>query len=251
MNKKEYVTESILDEFITSVGGDRIDSALSGDPKFKNADYKVDFAKYILELKTLEIDQGETKEFQDRLYRENKDQLEYLSSPEARNRSPKELAIEIMKRFEEDCIKSLQPAVTRRISKANKQIKETKINLGLNEYSGAVWIVNENNTILKPSWLVEVVSNILMKNDFSEIQAVILSNLNMAIADKESLTPSLYWIPVFRSNKSEIMYQFTQYLGAQWAEFIKEKFCTIGDAKWHCGFNDGQENIMEEMYNLK
>lgn len=249
MNGGKFEVEEFFDEFMADIGGDRIDTCLSGDPQFKNADYKVDFANYILELKTLEIDQVETKPFRDRLYREHKDQLEYLSSPEAKSKPAEVLAEETMERFEKDCIKALQPAISRRISKANKQIRETKNNLGLNEYAGAVWIVNENNTILNPSWLVEVVSRILQKDDFSEVEAVILSNLNLAVDGGEIARPSLFWVPVYRTNESEIMYQFTQYLGVQWAEFIKSKFNLSEVPMWQQGFNETQGRILEGMYN--
>jgi len=53
--------EAFLDGFFLYVGGDRIDKEIPTNVTFNNADYKVDFLRLIIELKSLEVSQFETE----------------------------------------------------------------------------------------------------------------------------------------------------------------------------------------------
>jgi len=230
--------EDFLNDFFLHIGGDRIDKEIPKNVAFNNADYKVDFLNLVIELKSLEVSQFDQKATSRKLYDIHKPQLEYLASEEAKLIAPKELARQTLTRFSQDIEKVAYSRLKKLVSKANKQIKETKINIQLNNYGGTLWIVNENNLYLTVENQVNIISRILRSDQFSSIDCVILSNLNMGITRGEDSPPHLYWIPIFRETSAEATWNEVHYIGHCWQEYIRDKFSIPKEIKPICGYGD-------------
>ncbi len=230
--------EEFLNGFFLYVGGNRIDKEVPKDVSFNNAAYKVDFLSLIIELKSLEISQFEQEPASRKLFDTHKPHLDYLRSKEAQLIPPMELARQTLIRFSQDIEKVAYSRIKKIVSKANKQIKETKINIHLNNYCGTLWIVNENNLYLTVKNQVNIISRILESDLFSSIDCVILSNLNMGITKGEESPSNLYWIPVFRESSIDATWNEIHYIGHCWQEYIRDKFSIPKEVKSFCGYGD-------------
>lgn len=242
--------ESFLDDFvINEIGGVRVDESLNEAVDFKNADYKIDYMKKIIELKSLEENQAENKNFLDRLAKCHKPQLDYLCSEAAKKRNPEDLVEETMARYKRDIERAAYPRLNKILGKANLQIRETKKELSIENYSGSVWIINENNLYLSVENQINVVRRILSSDYYSSIESVILSNLNMQIASGSNGVPSLYWIPIFRSTVTEEIWNSVNFLGHCWQTYIRRRFNIPEGAEHFSGVRDVTE--FEYYRNLK
>lgn len=240
--------ETFMDGFVVGkAGGRRVDDDLDKNVSFKNADYRIDYLEQLIELKSLEENQAENQLFLDKVSAFHRPHLEYLASDAAKNRNPEELARETLTRYARDIEKASYTRIKKIIAKANKQLKETKTKLKLANFSGMVWIVNDNNLYLTIENQVEIVSRILSAESYSSVDSVVLSNLNMQIAKAADDVPHLYWVPIFRSGISEKVWQSVHYLGHCWQEHIRSEFqipesieakCCHGEKKNLQGFSN-------------
>lgn len=213
--------ELFINEFVEFVGGIRVDSLISKNVEFKNADYLFEFSQYILELKSLENDSVNTEAFKIRLDKSYRKTLQNFPFKLEDYKNEDEYAQHVWSDFHAHYLKSFSTSIQKLFVRANKQIKQTKENLRLNDFSGALWITNENNYGLEPNYLVEIIKAIMDKKENSSIEIVILANLGMPVEVNEK--PSLYWIPFYREHSSEIAILFTEYLAHSWIKFLVEK----------------------------
>jgi hypothetical protein len=240
--------EKFMDDFVINrVCGRRVDEYLDKIVSFKNADYQIDYLELFIELKSLEENQAENKSFLDKLSDFHQPHLEYLTSSAAKGRDAEELARETLTRYTRDIEKAAYPRIKKIIAKANKQLKETKAKFDLDNFSGVVWIVNDNNLYLTIENQLAIVSRILASEFYSSVDSVVLSNLNMQIVKAEDDVPHLYWVPIFRSGISEKTWQSVHYLGHCWQEHIRKVFeipessntmCGHGEIKGFIGFSN-------------
>src|SRR5690349_2394835 len=111
------------------------------NPDFLNADYIFHHEKVVAELKCVQVDNSDSENNQskinsalDRFYADGK-----IKSKEVNEETwptfPMELQGEIYQ--------ATTNAIRGRITKANKQLRETKDKLGLSSYQGALIIVND------------------------------------------------------------------------------------------------------------
>jgi len=184
-----------------------------------------------------------------KLFDTHKSQFDYLTSAEAKLIAPRELARQTLIRLSQDIEKVAYSRLKKLVSKANKQIKETKINIHLNNYCGTLWIVNENNLYLTVKNQINIISRILESDQFSSIDCVILSNLNMGITNSKESPPHLYWIPIFRKNSNDAIWNGVHYIGHCWQEYIRENFSIPKEIKTICG--DGDIEYLTEFKNVK
>lgn len=242
--------EAFMDGFVVGkVGGRRVDDDLDSNVTFKNADYRIDYLEQLIELKSLEENQAENQSFLDKVSAFHRPHLEYLASDAAKNRNPEDLARETLTRYTRDIEKAAYPRIKKIIGKANKQLKETKAKFDLVNFSGMVWIVNDNNLCVTIENQLEIVSRILSAESYSSVDSVVLSNLNMQIAKTADDVPHLHWVPIFRSGTSEKVWQSVHYLGHCWQEHIRSEFQIPESIEVKC--NHGEVKNLQGFSNIK
>lgn len=242
--------EAFMNDFIENkVGGHRVDEDVDKNVSFKNADYRVDYLDQVIELKCLEKNQFEDKTFLDKVSDYHRPYLNELASKNVNEANSKDIAREVLTRFTRDMEKAFYPRIKKIIGKASKQIKETKFNLDIGEFSGVVWIVNDNNIYLTIENQVEIVGRILASESYSAVDAVVLSNLNMQITQSADGVPNLYWVPLFRAGISERTWQTVHYLGHCWQEYVREQFKVSDDLRTVNGV--GNIELLKGFSNIK
>ncbi|KOO13207.1 hypothetical protein AKJ18_19785 [Vibrio xuii] len=225
MNYQEKIdVEVFIDGFIQSVEGQRIDDELPPEVNFNNADYVIHFAEHLIELKCLEDNQFQNRAFVRNVFNRLQEHWSYLDSEEAKGKVPEIRARETLDKFTVELENAMYARIKKIITKANKQLRETKNYLGYENYSGTIWIVNENNIALSVKSLVNLVSRVLNGGSYSNIQSVVLSNVNMHVASRSLNSPCLYWIPIFRDDADENAQGLMYFLGQCWAIYLAENY---------------------------
>jgi hypothetical protein len=251
MSKKQseyFNMESFFDEFMACIKGRRVDEILSSKVGFANADYQINDANCLIELKTLETNQAEESVFIKKLASLNKLPFEKTLTFDNNNHSVPD---DLFKQFLGSIEDAIYPRIKKVITKANKQIRETKFNLGLDSHFGIVWIVNERSILLEPNVLKNLVVKALDTNSLSSIQAVIISNVNLHVTTSEKENRHLYWVPIFKIDKDkeevdEVIWDIVHTIGLAWNVHVRKhfkipiKFKTIS----------GNEVKMTDFYNL-
>ncbi len=229
MSKKQsgfLKMESIFDEFMVCIKGRRVDEILSSKVDFANADYQIEDANCLIELKTLETNQADESVFIKKLSSLNKSPFEKILKSDNKNSS---ISDDLFNQFLGSIEDAIYPRIKKVIIKANKQIRETKINLGLDSHFGVVWIVNERSILLEPKVLKNLVAKVLDTNSLTSIQAVIISNVNLHVAASDKKVPHLYWIPIFKINKDkekvdETIWDIVHTIGLAWEVHVRKYF---------------------------
>jgi hypothetical protein len=80
-----------------------------------------------------------------------------------------------------------------RIQKANKQIRNTKIALGLPHYRGVLFFANDGNFMFPPAAMIHSIQ-LSLHRDFREIRHFVFFTANMYLAVKGINRPVLCWI---------------------------------------------------------
>jgi len=229
MNDKQHCSsdiESFLDDFLACINGRRVDDTLSREVGFANADYRIDDANCLIELKTLETNQADESSFTEKLISLNK--LTFEKSSKFENKKPP-ASDYLFNQFLGSIEDAIYPRIKKIITKANKQIRETKINLGLDSYFGIVWIVNERCILLNPSILKKLVVKVLDTDSLTSVQAVIISNVNLHVMAEDKEAPHLYWVPIFKIHKDkeevdEAIWDIVHMIGLAWEVHVRKYF---------------------------
>ncbi|MDX2367054.1 MAG: hypothetical protein QNK36_01395 [Colwellia sp.] len=244
MNDNQQCSSNIelfFDDFLSCINGRRVDDTLSEEVDFSNADYRIDGANCLIELKTLVNNPSDDGSFIRKLSKLNKSAFEKSLNQD--NKTEK-IADDIFNHFLESIEDATYPRIKKIITKANKQIRETKINLELTSYFGIVWIVNESNILLDPEVLKNQVIKALGTTSLSSVQAVIISNVNLLVGIKDKELSHLYWIPIFRAEPDECVWQIVHVIGQAWETFIRKHFEVPIEYKSRSDIN------IENLYNI-
>ncbi|MCW8349253.1 hypothetical protein MD535_25045 [Vibrio sp. ZSDZ65] len=225
MSRHEKIdVESFIDGFIQSIEGQRIDDNLPQEVNFNNADYVINFAEHLIELKCLDENQIENNSFLRNVFNRHQEHWSYLNSVEAKSKTPEKLARETVDKFKVEVENAMYSRIKKIITKANKQLRETKDYFGYEDYSGTIWIVNDNNTALSIESQVNLVSRVLNGSNYSNIQSVVLSNVNMHVVSESKTLPHLFWVPVFRDSADEKVQGLMYFLGECWKIYLSKNY---------------------------
>ncbi len=215
--EKGIADETNFNEFVVAVGGELI-APLITRQGVKNADYLFRKAQIVAEHKILETDFAQTPETLarvDAVFAKYTDEdIKDLSHPVFR-----------------DLFGVLRVPLKRIIEKANKQIKEAKLELELKDHRGIIFLVNDSFRSAPPALVREIVSSILREKErYRSVDGVVyLTNHYVEVA--ESPLASLLWSPIYKNRPSNHLFEFIDKLGGQWSQFMEERIGPF-DGSW-------------------
>lgn len=171
-----FPVEETLDEYVEEFGGELIKKLLS-NPNFDNADYLFRNYKVVAELKILEKDF-----FSAEIYRKKINELHAKWIKEGLVPHIWGKAEIQTQNLPEKCqlefTNIIKKPLESRISKANKQIKETKKHFGIEDYKGVLILVNDGNYSLESDAIMYLVSRIV-NTQCTSIDSTVHFTLNM------------------------------------------------------------------------
>ncbi len=165
-------------------------------PKFDNADYF--FKKYnvIAELKCLVDDKNNDKHFQcriDDIFKKNlvNSGIVVFGSPVI---STDQLSSECTKEIAELFRKPIRGVM----KKANKQIRETKSNMEMNDAHGLLILINNTNSAVDPSRVMWILNESFRRDSFRSINSVLFLTLDLKATHPNLQDEVIVWIESYR-----------------------------------------------------
>lgn len=202
---------SIADEphwnaFVQSIGGELI-APLIKRQGVQNADYLFREAKVIAELKVLETEFAHTTEMLAKV-----DAL-IAKYPGVRPDDPSQP-------LRSELLHQLTKPLQRIINKANRQIKETKSELGLLDYRGVLICVNDNFRGSPPGFVRDLIGHILAGTSYKSTTAVIYQT-NHYVELIEFPYAVLLWAPMYSPEAGSDLVDFINDLGRKWRAYAE------------------------------
>jgi hypothetical protein len=212
--------EEIFDRIVCSVGGQRVDTLLQEHPDWNNADYLLDDGLVVAELKELQKDFINDERTQKRLSDIHSDWVQ---------RGLIEPAYDLLKIqtdqlppvCQEEFFQIFKRKLEAPISKAAKQIKETKERLGKPESRGLLILVNEGNTILTPNVIAFLLSRIL-KGQHSSIDQVLFCSVNLPMTGPNIPDQARFWIPFSVHDRPKVDEGLLERLQIAWCQVMDQ-----------------------------
>ena len=196
-------------KFVQSVGDGELVAPLIKRQGVKNADFLFRSARVVAELKVLETEFLDTDSVRQKVadaYARNAD-----SNPEDED-SP----------LRRELVGILRAPLQRIINKANRQIKETKQELGLVGWRGVIIMVNDGFRGLSPGLVMGLCANILAGKSYSSSDAFIYqTNHYIELADNPHAV--LLWAPLYDDKAGDDLVDFVNDLGRKWRQFSEAK----------------------------
>ena len=229
MNRPPYVpVEATFDEFVTLFGGEKVSTLLAQRPDLKgslpfNADYFFANDKVVAEMKCLEEDTYSAKEFNELFNTLIQDwqnrgmiQWEVFGGP----------VLLQSRQLPFECQLELEKLINRRlrkiVTKANKQIRQTKETLNGPDAKGLLLLVSDGNYFLRPEHVLGFVGRIL-KDEFSSINSIVYFTVNAAVDVPTIDRDGLLWIQSFREEFEPVALEFLARLRAGWFQHLAIK----------------------------
>lgn len=194
-------------EFVKQTGGELV-APLITRQKVQNADFLYRHNRVVIELKVLET--------------------EFLDAPSvvskiesAFDRNPKDDPNDLTTPLGRELLKILRAPLQRIIKKANRQIRETKQELGLVGWRGIIVIVNDGFRALAPDLVMRLCSDILAGESYSSADAFIYQT-NHYIEVPENPYALLLWAPLYAEKSGQDLVEFVNDLGRQWRKYAAD-----------------------------
>jgi len=200
---------SIADEphwntFVQSAGGELV-APLIARQGVQNADYLFRDAKVIAELKVLETEFAHSKEM-----------LAKVAALAAKY--PGVHPDDPSQPLRGELIQELKKPLQRIINKANRQIKQTKAELGLPDYRGVLICVNDNFRGAPPGLVAGLIGHILSGTSYKSTTAVIYQT-NHYVELEELPYAALLWAPMYSDEAGPDLVEFINDLGRKWRAY--------------------------------
>src|SRR5581483_4833337 len=113
-------------------------------------------------------------------------------------------------------------AIKTQIEKANKQIKETKIRLGLKTYKGVLIIVNDGVQSYPPAMFVHAIFRLLL-HQYSGITSFIFLTANVFVKTREHPMPIQCWISIDMEKDGKMSPALSNNLHEAWKALVTKK----------------------------
>ncbi len=210
-DQRGIATEPNIDRFICSLGGERVDKRLN-KPNFENADYIFDEHRILIELKIIETEFGNMAPFaRKELALQKSLARKFGIGPILRmERAPDEF-------YARGMLEIYRGPLSRIAKKANRQIRQTKKALNVDQYKGILLCVNDEFRKLNVSTVVGLFGRILHGAN-SQIDAfVYLTNHYVHIPGNNYA--NLLWVPYYADENDDDLQTFVNWLGKEWFDF--------------------------------
>jgi len=206
--------EPFFRRFVQSYGGELIDTILE-QPDFSNADFLFRQESVIAELKSIERDFSNDPSYQDK-FKEKIDgwlREDEITSDQAAQ--PETLPEHKMR----DLMQIAQAKFKPLLSKANRQIKETREHFDIPHASGLLLLANNGLFSLKSDTIIDLVSDRLNRH-FSAIQGFVYVTLNRYSLRPGDTRPRLLWVPKYHQGAPDSLTSFVDQLGTDFGKFL-------------------------------
>jgi hypothetical protein len=202
--KRGVADELHWSKFVLTAGGEPVGPHIKRQG-IKNADFMFPNAKVLIELKVLQTEFAHTKQTLQKV-----DELiaKYPGmDPDDRTRP-----------LRRELLLLLRKPLQRVINTANRQIKETKQELGLTDWSGITVCINDGFRSAPPLLVLGLLAHVLSKTSYSNTDALIYQT-NHYVELPSSPYAHLLWHPTYSDHASDELVQFVNDLGRKWRQF--------------------------------
>lgn len=221
MALKRIHVESAFNDLVRDSGGTVVSEKLPYSPTFENADYVFHLEKIVAELKCITDDnlhspanRLKAQKLIDEWYRAGK-----ITSKDTGPIGWSEMPLDLQNRL----YRIFTNNIKRRIAKANRQIRETKKELRLENYTGLLIIANDGIVSLPPPAFIHAVQ-LALQRDFREIRHFIFFTANVFTQTRETPVPTLFWINFDMEDGPPIDNVFLERLGRSWQKHSTDLF---------------------------
>jgi len=174
----------------------------------RSADFLFSEAKIIIELKVLETEFGLQPQI-------------LMKVAELAERYPGVHPDDPRHPLREELLKLLEKPLRKRVAKANQQIKQTKIELGLLEYSGMIVMINDGFRGIPPGYVMGLLGRIMSRANFSTTKCVLYMT-NHFIEVPDNPYACLLWSPQYADDADQVLVDFVNDLGRKWRAYMQE-----------------------------
>lgn len=203
---KSIADEANWNAFVPTAGGEPV-SPLIKRQGVKNADFLFREARVVAELKVLETEFAHSAE--------TIAKIECLA--EKYRGVDGEDANEALRR---ELMKVLRAPLQRIINKANRQIKETKQELGLVGWRGVIIVVNDNYRGLPPGMVMGLIASILGGKSYRSTDAFIYQT-NHCVELPDNPYAVFLWAPLYSDRAGDDLVDFINNLGRAWRTYAE------------------------------
>lgn len=206
-------------EFVRTSGGQVLADTVGRNPSFDNADYIFPKAGVVAELKEVQTEFSRsaafTKGFDRLLRRVMREDPKWR--PPLLGGSGK-----LPPWFGKEYVRLFRPHIARIIKKANRQIRETKSQLGIATPTGVLFLSNDGFTAIGPGVVRSLACNILT-HSYSSIDCLVYLTVNRYVEIQGSDVPRLVWVPAYSDRAADSLQVFINELGRAWFQFLEER----------------------------
>jgi hypothetical protein len=206
--RKGIADEPHWQEFVQCAGGELV-APLIARQGVKNADFLFRRARVVAELKILETEFLDTENIRKKVA--DCFALHASVDPNARGAPLRRQLVSI-----------LRAPLQRIIKKANRQIKETKQELGLVGWRGITIIVNDGFRGLPPGLVMGLCANVLAGERYSSSDAMIYQT-NHYVELPDNPYAVLLWAPLYDDKAGDDLVDFVNDLGRKWRQFAEAR----------------------------
>lgn len=200
--RRHIADEAHWNEFVVECGGELIAPLISRQG-VQNADYLFREQRFVVELKELQT------EFFDPLI------VRIGQAAKELHENPTE---EAFHKFERKLFSTLEAPLQRILKKANRQIRESKVELSLEDHQGLVVCINNGFIGFPPFVVTDILHRILARERFSSIQGLVyLTNHAVRLAGHED--GAFLWWPYVGGETPIVVEAFADWLGDRWADY--------------------------------
>ena len=197
--------ESEITKAIRSIGGERVSDYLSKSPAFDNADYIFHNYKVVAELKCLDVDKMNDPKFIDKASKIYRDEY---TTPIVAFGNVKLSTHGFSSEYTRKIRNLYRKPIQKRVLKANKQLKNTRKELGVEDYKGVVIVVNNNNSALDPWHIHDILESLMNQDCYSAINGAIFFNVKQKVVLPRNGREYTAWVTLDRNSHQKIDLEF-------------------------------------------
>lgn len=205
--RRGIADEPHWNKFVLTAGGEPVAPYIKRQG-VKNADYMFPASKVIVELKILQTEFAHTKQMLERV----EALIAKFPEPDLDDKSHP---------LRRELLLLLRKPLQRIINTANRQIKETKRELGLNDWKGIIVCVNDGFRAAPPHLVIGLLSHILAQTDYSNTDALIYQT-NHYVEIPDNPYAVLLWTPAYSERAGDDLVAFVNDLGRRWRAYASE-----------------------------
>lgn len=202
--RRGIADEPHWNKFVLTAGGELVSPRIKHQG-VKNADYMFPAAKVIVELKVLQTEFARTKEM---LFKVEELIAKYPSV------DPDDRTLPLRR----ELLLLLRKPLQRIINTANRQLKETKRELGLADWNGIIVCVNDGFRSAPPHLVFDLLTQVLSQTSYSNTDALIYQT-NHYVELPDSPYAYLLWYPTYSDRAHDALVEFVNDLGRKWRQY--------------------------------